>query len=96
MLIADISENLLAIAAPLTTKCHFCLVLFCSIIAEGCMAVPLAVQRPHGYRDVADLIQSSDVYDCFDQNTFEVELLLDYLSSQSLTPAHVYREVCIV
>lgn len=45
--------------------------------------------------DVGDLIQSADVYDCFDGNTVEVEIMLDYLTAQGITPRHIYREVCI-
>jgi hypothetical protein len=44
--------------------------------------------------DIGDLIQSADVYECFDSNTVEVEIMLDYLTSQRLTPRHIYREVC--
>jgi len=43
--------------------------------------------------DVGDLIQSSEVYACFDNNTVEVEIMFDYLAAQELTPRHIYREV---
>jgi len=46
--------------------------------------------------DVGDLIQSSEVYGCFDNNTFEVDIMLDYLSAQDLTPRHIYREVSYI
>lgn len=35
------------------------------------MASPLQSQQPHGMTDVTDLIQSSEVYECFDSNTVE-------------------------
>jgi hypothetical protein len=88
------SENLLALRAPSTTKCDFCQVSFCGIGIQGrCLAAPLLSQHPHNMSDVGDLIQSSEVYGCFDNNTVEVEIMLDYLTAQELTPRHIYREV---
>jgi E3 ubiquitin-protein ligase CHFR len=43
--------------------------------------------------DLGDLIQSSEVYGCFDHNTVEVDIMLDYLTAQELSPRHIYREV---
>jgi E3 ubiquitin-protein ligase CHFR len=43
--------------------------------------------------DIGDLIQSTEVYECFDSNTIEVEYLLDYLTAQRLTPKHIYQEI---
>ncbi len=43
--------------------------------------------------DLGDLIECPYVYDCFDGNTVEVEIMLDYLTAQRLTPRHIYREV---
>lgn len=51
------------------------------------------MQHPHGLSDISDLIQCREVYDCFDSNTVEVDILLDYLTAQRLTPRHIYREV---
>lgn len=50
-------------------------------------------QHPQGLSDLADLIQCGEVYDCFDNNTVEVDIMLDYLTAQRLTPRHIYREV---
>ena len=58
------------------------------------MAVSLSAQYPHGMLEIEDLIQSQDVYECFEQNAYEVEVLLDYLKNLRLTPTHIYREVC--
>jgi E3 ubiquitin-protein ligase CHFR len=89
------SENLHAVGAPSTTKCDLCHVYFCGIGVQGrCLAAPLASQHPHGMSDISDLIQSSEVYDCFEENAYEVEILLDYITSQRLTPRHIYGEVC--
>ncbi|KAJ7147122.1 hypothetical protein C8R43DRAFT_1011970 [Mycena crocata] len=87
-------ENLLALPSPLTTKCDFCQVSFCGINIQGrCIAQPIASQHPHGLSDVGDLIQSSAVYECFNSNTVEVEIMLDYLTAQRITPRHIYREI---
>lgn len=73
-----------------------CQVSFCGIGVQGrCVAASLTAQYPHGFADLGDMVQSSEVYDCFDGNSVEVEYLLDYLTSQSLTPRDVYREVTL-
>jgi len=88
------SENLLAIRAPSTTRCDLCLVSFCGIgVQDRCVALPILSQHPHNISTHADLIQSADIYECFDGNTVEVEIMLEYLNSQRLTPRHIYREV---
>ncbi|KAJ6621870.1 hypothetical protein B0H10DRAFT_2016161 [Mycena sp. CBHHK59/15] len=87
-------ENLLALPSPLTTRCDFCQVSFCGIGVQGrCIASPILSQQPHGLSDVGDLIQSSAVYECFNSNTVEVEIMLDYLTAQRVTPRHIYREI---
>ena len=90
------SENILALGAPTTTRCDFCQVSFCGInVPQRCIAAPLHVQHPDGFADLSDLIQSRDVYSCFEENTVEVDIMLDYLNAQRLTPRHIYREVCV-
>lgn len=80
--------------APITTRCDFCQVSFCGInVPQRCIAAPLQLQHPHGLSDLSDLIQCGEIYDCFDGNTVEVDIMLDYLNAQSLTPRHIYREV---
>jgi hypothetical protein len=88
------SENLLAIRAPETSKCDLCQVLFCGVGVQGrCEAAPLHAQQPHAMSDLADLVQSSDVYDCFDGLHVEVNYMLDYLTARGKKPLHIYREV---
>lgn len=43
--------------------------------------------------DISDLIQSSEVYECFENNTVEVEIMLDYLTNGQITPRQIYRDV---
>ncbi|KAI0354982.1 hypothetical protein OH77DRAFT_1521464 [Trametes cingulata] len=87
-------ENLLALQAPTTTRCDFCQVSFCGIgIPQRCVAAPLDAQHPHGFIDRSDLIQCGEVYDCFDGNTVEVDIMLDYIAAQRLSPRDIYREI---
>ncbi|KAI0670758.1 hypothetical protein C8Q78DRAFT_1031781 [Trametes maxima] len=87
-------ETVLALQAPTTTRCDFCQVSFCGIgIPQRCIAAPIAMQHPHGFADLSDLIQCGELYDCFDGNTVEVDIMLDYLTAQGLSPRHIYREI---
>ncbi|CAA7261412.1 unnamed protein product [Cyclocybe aegerita] len=87
-------ENLLAIRAPTTTRCDLCLVSFCGIgVQERCSALPIMSQYPHNLATHTDLIQSAEVYDCFDGNTVETEIVLEYVEAQGLSPRHIYREI---
>lgn len=88
------SENILALTAPTTSKCDFCQVSFCGIsIPHRCVAAPLANQHLDMLSDIGDMIQCGDVYEIFDGNAIEVEILLDYMTANNLTPRHIYREV---
>ena len=90
------SENLLALRAPATTRCDLCLVSFCGIgVQDRCSAASIMSQQPHGMTSLTDMIQSSDVYECFGGNTVEVDIMLEYLETQRLSPRHIYREVSI-
>lgn len=90
------SESLLALQAPSTTKCDFCQVSFCGIGIPGrCIAAPILAQHLHSLSDLSDLIQCGAIYDVFDGNTVEVDILFDYLQAQNLTPRHIYREVSL-
>lgn len=51
-------------------------------------------QQPHGYTDMSDLIQSTELYECFNSNSVEVDFFIDYLMSREIRPQKVYREVC--
>ncbi|KAJ3524086.1 hypothetical protein NM688_g8623 [Phlebia brevispora] len=87
-------ENILALNAPTTSKCDFCQVSFCGIsVPSRCVAAPLANQHLHMLSDIGDMIQCGDIYDVFDGNAVEVDILLDYMTANNLTPRHIYREV---
>lgn len=86
----------LALGAPVTTKCDFCQVSFCGINVQGrCTTSPLVAQHPHNMNDIGDLIQSSEVYECFENNTVEVEIMLDHLTNGQITPRQIYRDVSL-
>ena len=88
------SENLLALRAPCTTKCDLCQVSFCGIgVQDRCVALPILSQHPHNLSTHTDLIQSADLYESFGGNTVEVEIMLEYVEAQKLTPRHIYRDV---
>ncbi len=73
-----------------------CQVYFCGIgVQHRCVAVRLASAHPHGMSDIGDLIQSTEVYECFDGNAVEVEIMLDYLGTQHISPRHIYGEVSV-
>ncbi|KAL4080668.1 hypothetical protein J3A83DRAFT_4084848 [Scleroderma citrinum] len=87
-------ENLLALKAPDTTKCDFCQVSFCGIsVHERCNAMPLNSQQPQGMNDIGDFVQSSEIYDLFDNNTVEVEIMLDFLTTGQISPKKIYRDI---
>ncbi|KAI0345769.1 hypothetical protein BDW22DRAFT_911355 [Trametopsis cervina] len=87
-------ENILALRAPSTTKCDFCQVSFCGIGIPGrCVAAPIPSQHLHALTDIGDLIECGEIYEIFDGNAFEVDVLLDYLQEQGLSPRHIYREI---
>lgn len=88
------SEDLLALAAPATTKCDFCATPFCGIgVQQRCIALMLMSQQPHGYADMSDLVQSTELYECFNSNSVEVDYFIDYLMSRNIRPQKIYREV---
>lgn len=90
-------ENLLALTAPTTSKCDFCQVSFCGIAVVGrCSASSILSQSPSHFADLTDLILSADVYDCFNGNTVEVEIMIDYLTNKNLSPTFIYREVSFI
>ncbi|KAI0269792.1 hypothetical protein BC834DRAFT_819972 [Gloeopeniophorella convolvens] len=87
-------ENILAVEAPTTTKCDMCQVYFCGIgVQHRCLASTVHNAQPHGMTNISDFIQSPEVYECFDGNAIEVEMMLDYLGPQNITPRSIYYEV---
>ncbi|KAK0201854.1 hypothetical protein DFS33DRAFT_1350575 [Desarmillaria ectypa] len=87
-------ENLLALQAPTTTKCDFCQVSFCGIGVPGrCIAASLAAQQLHSMADLTDFVQSPEVYECFNDNHIEVDIMLDYLAIRRILPKNIYRDI---
>lgn len=42
---------------------------------------------------MGDLIQSAEIYEAFDGNAVEVEMMLDYMTNHELSPRTVYRQI---
>jgi hypothetical protein len=88
------SEDLMALDAPMSSRCDLCRVPFCGIgVHDRCVARSLLAQQPEGLADVGDLVQAPAVYAAFDGNGHEVELLLDHLTHTRTAPRDVYRAV---
>ena len=84
----------MALRAPSTSRCDFCQVSFCGIgIPERCYASSLRSQHLNGFSDLGDLIQAADIYECFEGNAVEVEILFDYLTEHRMPPKQIYQEV---
>lgn len=84
----------MALRAPSTSRCDFCQVSFCGIgIPERCYASSLRSQNLNGFSDLGDLVQTADIYECFEGNTIEVDILFDYLTEHRVAPKQIYQEV---
>ncbi len=44
--------------------------------------------------DLTDFVQSPEVYECFNDNHIEVDIMLDYLAVRRIMPKNIYRDVC--
>ena len=67
-------------------------VYFCGIgVPHRCVTVHLASVHPHGMSDINDLVQSTEVLECFDGNAIEVEIMLEYLGTQ-----HIFHDIYMV
>ncbi|KAJ3842804.1 hypothetical protein F5878DRAFT_359975 [Lentinula raphanica] len=87
-------ENYTALRAPSTSRCDFCKTYFCGIgVPSRCSAAPITLQQPQGFTDISDIIQSSDIYECFNSNTVEVDIMLDYITEQRYSPRNIYRDI---
>lgn len=58
-----------------------------------CCALPIERQEPHSLTDLTDLVQSTEIYDCFEGNSYEVDILLEYLSSRDIKPRRILADV---
>ncbi|GJJ13287.1 hypothetical protein Clacol_007539 [Clathrus columnatus] len=87
-------DQLHNVEAPSTTKCDFCQVSFCGIeIQTRCCALGLLSQQPHGISDIPDIILNGAIYERFNENTVEVDIMLDYLRSNNVSLRSVYRDI---
>lgn len=83
-----------AIEAPTSSRCDFCSASFCGIGVQGrCCAVNLAAQHPQGFADLSDLIQAPELYEIFENNSYEADILIEYLREKQITPQTIYSEM---
>ena len=61
-----------------------------------CSALTLTTQSPAGLSDVAELLESSEVYDCFENNHTEVDYMIDYITTHDISPKQIYRQVGLI
>ncbi|KAF8582819.1 hypothetical protein K439DRAFT_1661584 [Ramaria rubella] len=86
-------DQLHNLQAPTSTKCDFCQVSFCGVGIQGrCCALGLLVQQPHAMSELPDLILSGAIYESFQGNSVEVDILVDYLRANEITLRAVYKE----
>ncbi|KZS93432.1 hypothetical protein SISNIDRAFT_485680 [Sistotremastrum niveocremeum HHB9708] len=87
-------DSLHASQAPTSRRCDLCQVSFCGIGIPGrCCTMPLLLQHPQGLQDLSDILTSGEIYDIFEGNSVEVDILLDYLQVQNLSPRQIYRNI---
>ena len=89
------SGNILAIGAPSTTKCNFCATYQCGLNVHGdCFARSPASQSLYKIAHISDLLLSQQLFfDCFNANSYEMEIFIDYMMAQSVSPVQIYKEV---
>ncbi|KAH8825214.1 hypothetical protein DL96DRAFT_1712234 [Flagelloscypha sp. PMI_526] len=88
-------DALMATNAPMSTRCDFCATSFCGIGVRGrCTALEVSSQNPEELNGIEDLLTCEELYEqCFDNNNVEVEILLDYLTSQRFKPRTIYTQI---
>ncbi|KAG9017041.1 hypothetical protein FRB90_001979 [Tulasnella sp. 427] len=81
-------DELHPLGAPSTTKCSVCETSFCGLsIPHLCVANGMSsAHLPVAVSNLTGMIQSLDVYDAFNGNTTEVELLFDWLREDGRGP----------
>ncbi|KAG8938197.1 hypothetical protein FRC04_009254 [Tulasnella sp. 424] len=81
-------DELHPVGSPSTTKCSVCETSFCGIsVPHLCVANSMSsAHLPVAVSNLTGMIQSLEVYDAFNGNTTEVELLFDWLREDGRGP----------
>ncbi|KAF8710286.1 Ring finger, partial [Rhizoctonia solani] len=87
-------DELYAFGAPTSTRCDMCTTGFCGISVPQVVHLNLT-RRIDGpdFATVAGLIESDRIYDIFNNNSIEVDILFDYLREAEITPNMIYLDI---
>ncbi|KDN42111.1 hypothetical protein RSAG8_06969, partial [Rhizoctonia solani AG-8 WAC10335] len=90
-------DELYAIGAPTSSRCDMCMTGFCGIsVPQVCRSHWLhQVRLMSDYNSLQGLIESDRIYDIFNNNSIEVEILFDYLREAEITPNMIYLDSMI-
>ncbi|CAE6435348.1 unnamed protein product [Rhizoctonia solani] len=88
-------DELHAIGAPTSSRCDMCTTGFCGIsVPQVCRSHWLhQVRLMSDYNSLQGLIESDRIYDIFNNNSIEVEILFDYLREAEITPNMIYLDI---
>ncbi|CAE6516793.1 unnamed protein product [Rhizoctonia solani] len=88
-------DELHAIGAPTSSRCDMCTTGFCGIsVPQVCRSHWLhQVRLMSDYTSLQGLIESDRIYDIFNNNAIEVEILFDYLREAEITPNMIYLDI---
>ncbi|CAE7195726.1 unnamed protein product [Rhizoctonia solani] len=88
-------DELYAIGAPTSSRCDMCTTGFCGIsVPQVCRSHWLhQVRLMSDYNSLQGLIESDRIYDIFNSNSIEVEILFDYLREAEITPNMIYLDI---
>ncbi|KAJ1309623.1 hypothetical protein OPQ81_006392 [Rhizoctonia solani] len=88
-------DELYAIGAPTSSRCDMCTTGFCGIsVPQVCKSHWLhQVRLASDYNSLQGLIESDRIYDIFNNNSTEVEILFDYLREAEITPNMIYLDI---
>ncbi|KAG8747609.1 hypothetical protein FRC10_000151 [Ceratobasidium sp. 414] len=88
-------DELYAIGAPTSSRCDMCTTGFCGIsVPRVCRSHWLhQVQLLSTHNNLQGLIENGKVYEVFNGNTIEVEIMFDYLREAEISPNMIYLDI---
>ncbi|KAG8933821.1 hypothetical protein FRC02_011143 [Tulasnella sp. 418] len=88
-------DELHAVGAPTTTRCSICRTSFCGLgVPHLCAAASIQnANLPVSISSLSGLIQSGDIYDAFNGNAVEVDVLFDWLREDGRGPRGMLFEI---
>ncbi|QRW15192.1 RING finger protein [Ceratobasidium sp. AG-Ba] len=88
-------DELYAIGAPTSSRCDMCTTGFCGIsVPRVCRSQWLhQVQLLSTHSSLQGLIEDGKVYEAFNGNAIEVEIMFDYLREAEISPHMIYLDI---